>query len=230
MRAPISVIIPTLNAAQTLGPCLLSLSEALTNGLLTEVIFADGGSNDDTAQIAEEVGAVFLPSSKGRGTQMAEATRHAKGEWFLFLHADSVLENGWVRVAQNHLGHTDKAAYFRLRFDDTSLPAKIVAKWANLRARMFSLPYGDQGLLISRKLYDEIGGYPNIPLMEDVAITRKLRGKLRALPIDITTRADKYQRDGWWRRGFTNFRILVRYLSGTDPEKLADEYYARKIT
>lgn len=228
MRAPISVIIPTLNSAETLGPCLLSLSEALTNGLLTEVIFADGGSSDDTAQIAEEVGAVFLPSATGRGTQMAKAADHAKGEWLLFLHADSVLESGWVSVAQNHLGHTDKAGYFRLKFDDTTLPARIVAGWANLRARVFGLPYGDQGLLISRKLYNEVGGYPNIPLMEDVAIARKLRGKLRALPIDITTSADKYQRDGWWRRGFANFRILVRYLGGTDPEKLAKKYYAKR--
>lgn len=228
MRAPISVIIPTLNAAQTLGPCLLSLSEALTNGLLTEVIFADGGSSDDTAQIAEEVGAVVSPSPKGRGTQMAAAADQAKGEWFLFLHADSVLENGWVRVAQNHLTHPDKAGYFHLKFDDNSLPAQLVAGWANLRARIFGLPYGDQGLLISRKLYDEIGGYPSIPLMEDVAISRKLRGNLRALPIDITTRADKYQRDGWWRRSFANFRILLRYLAGADPEKLADEYYAKQ--
>lgn len=228
MRAPISVIIPTLNAAETLGPCLLSLSEALSGGLLAEVIFADGGSSDDTAGIAEEVGAVFLPTDSGRGTQMAKAAESAKGEWFLFLHADSVLESGWVTAAQNHLSRKDTAAYFRLTFDEDTFAARTVARWANLRAGLFGLPYGDQGLLISRGLYNQIGGYQKIPLMEDVAIARKLRGKLREVSIDITTSADKYRRDGWWRRSFANFRILLRYLSGTDPEKLAREYYEQQ--
>ena len=224
MRAPVSVILPTLNAAPTLGPTLAALGEALTEGLIREVIFADGGSNDDTAQIAEEVGASFLPCPRGRGMQMAAAARQAQGRWLLFLHADSILQTGWSGTVADHLRHPDKAGYFRLAFDETTLPARSVAGWANLRARMFGLPYGDQGVLISRRLYDETGGYDDIPLMEDVALARKLRGKWRALPVRITTSAEKYRRDGWIRRSFKNAGLVLRYRLGADPRKLAREY------
>lgn len=224
MPAPISVIIPTLNAAERLGPCLSALSDALTEGLLTEVIFADGGSDDDTSLIAEEVGAVFLSTSKGRGSQMSEAVVNARGEWLLFLHADSVLEKGWTDGVAKRLSQKSTAGYFRLRFDNTTLPAKIVARWANFRARVFHLPYGDQGLLISRKLYDEIGGFPDIPLMEDVAIAKKLGKRLAPINITITTSAEKYVAQGWFKRSTKNFAILVRYKLGADPAKLAKEY------
>ena len=224
MQAPISVIIPTLNAASRLGPCLGALSDALSEGLLTEVIFADGGSEDDTSLIAEEVGAVFLPTRKGRGSQMAEAAVIARGEWFLFLHADSVLGNGWTDIVAARLAQKTKAGYFHLRFDSTALPAKTVAKWANFRAKIFHLPYGDQGLLISRKLYEEIGGFPDIPLMEDVAIAKKLGKCLTPINIPITTSAEKYIAQGWTKRSFRNFGILLRYKFGADPVKLAQEY------
>lgn len=224
MPAPISVIIPTLNAAERLGPCLSALSDALTEGLLTEVIFADGGSDDDTSLIAEEVGAVFLSTSKGRGNQMGEAAVNARGEWLLFLHADSVLEKGWTDSVATRLNQKSTAGYFRLGFDSTTLPAGIVARWANFRARVFHLPYGDQGLLISRKLYDEIGGFPDIPLMEDVAIAKKLGKRLTPINITITTSAEKYIAQGWFKRSTRNFGILVRYKLGADPVTLAKEY------
>lgn len=224
MQAPISVIIPTLNAAERLGPCLGALSDALTQGLLTEVIFADGGSSDDTSLIAEEVGAVFLSTRQGRGSQMGEAAAVARGEWLLFLHADSVLETGWTDVIVTCLREKNTAGYFRLRFDSNALPAKIVARWANFRAKVFHLPYGDQGLLISRKLYDEIGGFPDIPLMEDVEIAKKLGKRLAPINITITTSAEKYIAQGWLKRSMRNFWILMRYKFGANPVDLAKNY------
>lgn len=225
MPAPISVIIPTLNSAPQLQRCLGALGEGILDGLLAEVIFADGGSADDTVQIAEDVGATFLSTPVGRGNQMAAAARIARGEWMLFLHSDSVLGRNWQDAVIRHLTKPEKAAYFKLRFDEATFPAKTVAGWANFRARRFGLPYGDQGLLISQRLYKRIEGFPEIPLMEDVAIAKKLRGNLTALPAHIETSAEKYRQDGWINRSFKNFSVLSRYLAGTDPTKLAEKYY-----
>ncbi len=224
MPAPITVIIPTLNSAPQLQRCLGALGEGIMDGLLAEVIFADGGSNDDTKLIAEEVGATFLSTPNGRGNQMAAAARIARGDWLLFLHSDSVLGRDWQTAVTRHLSNTDQAAYFKLRFDETTFPAKMVAGWANFRSRWFGLPYGDQGLLISQRLYNRIGGFAEIPLMEDVLIAKSLRGKLIALPASIETSADKYRQDGWIKRSFINFSVLLRYLTGTDPAKLAAKY------
>jgi rSAM/selenodomain-associated transferase 2 len=225
MSAPISVIIPTLNSAPQLQRCLGALGEGIMNGLLAEVIFADGGSSDDTEQIAEEVGATFLSTTKGRGNQMAAAARVARGEWLLFLHSDSVLGHDWQTAVIRHLPNSEKAGYFKLRFDETTFPARTVAGWANFRSRWLGLPYGDQGLLISQRLYNRIGGFAEIPLMEDVAIAKKLRGKFAALPASIETSADKYRQDGWLKRSFMNFGMVSRYLTGTDPTMLAAKYY-----
>ncbi len=195
------------------------------DGLLAEVIFADGGSSDDTEQIAEEVGATFLSTPAGRGNQMAAAAHVARGEWLLFLHSDSVLGHDWQTAVIQHLSNPEQAAYFKLRFDETTFPARTVAGWANFRSGWLGLPYGDQGLLINQRLYKRIDGFPDIPLMEDVVIAKKLRGKLTALPAFIETSADKYRQDGWVKRSFMNFGVLLRYRTGTDPTKLAAKYY-----
>ena len=113
------------------------------------------------------------------------------------------------------------AGYFQLRFDKGG---HLVARWANLRSRLFGLPYGDQGLLISRNLYDAIGGYADIPLMEDVTLARALKGKLHPLDAIATTSSAKYQRRGWMRQGTRNLLTLARFLCGADVEKLAAAY------
>jgi len=223
MRAPISVIIPTLNAAPDLGPLLACLGEALAAGLIAEVIFSDGGSDDDIEQIADLAGAVLIRGAAGRGGQLAAGATVAKGQWLLFLHADSQLSPGWTEAARHHLGDPETAAYFQLAFDLDGFAPRCVAAWANLRSRLLNLPYGDQGLLISRALYDATGGYPAIPLMEDVALARHLP-KMRGLSARITTSARRYQAQGWLRRGGRNLWILARYFAGVDPEKLARAY------
>lgn len=225
MSAPLSVIIPTLNAAHTLPACLAAIGDALFDGLIAEVIFADGGSDDDTAKIADAVGARVLRAPKGRGQQLSAGVAAARGNWLLIVHADSVLGQGWAQAAQNHIEeHADKAAYFRLAFASDRVMARITAGWGNLRARLFGLPFGDQGLLISRAVYQQVGGYPAIPLMEDVAIARSLRGRLRALPVRITTAPDRYEADGWVRRGAHNLGLQARYFLGASPSSLAERY------
>ena len=224
MRAPISVIIPTLDCAASLGPTLACAFDGMMAGLVGEVVLADGGSTDGIAEVARETGARLVSGPRGRGAQLAAGAEAATGDWFLFLHADTTLSPGWQDTLRSHITTQGTAAHFRLRFDDPGAPARLVAGWANLRSRLFSLPYGDQGLLISRALYTSIGGYPAIPLMEDVAIARALRGQLTALPVTATTSAAKYHRDGWTRRGTRNLWLLTRYLLGADPEALARAY------
>lgn len=223
MRAKLSVVIPTLNAQAGLERCLPSLTEGLTAGLIRDLVISDGGSADATARIAEAAGATFVTGPPSRGGQLRRGASAAGGEWLLFLHADTVLPAGWAEAVAAHLP-SGRPAHFRLRFDRAGAAARCVAGWANLRARLFCLPYGDQGLLITRQEHDAVGGYRDIPLMEDVAMARALGRRLVVLPATLTTSADKYVRDGWLRRGGRNFGLLARYLMGADPAALARRY------
>lgn len=227
MRAPVSVVIPTLNAQSQLGYVLSSLGEGLSAGLLREVIVADGGSTDDTRALVEAAGAVWLDAPEGRGAQLRAGCAAAQGDWLLILHADTDLADGWSTAAAAHLRHPGKAGYFRLAFRAQGMAPRLVAGWANLRARWFGLPYGDQGVLVSRALYDAVGGFAPIPLMEDVAMARALKGRWVGLPALVETGADRYERDGWFRRGAHNLGTLARYFLGVAPERLAARYHRR---
>jgi rSAM/selenodomain-associated transferase 2 len=225
MSAPVSVIIPTLNAADRLGPTLGAIAEALFEGLIREVILTDGGSNDAIAEVAEASGARLITSPAGRGSQLIAGAVAARGDWFLFLHADTVLQEGWIEAMRSHVSlGPGNAGYFRLRFNSAHPLARLFETWANLRSRMAGLPYGDQGLLIHRALYTRVGGYPAIPLMEDVALARRLSGKLRGLDAVALTSAERYEADGWLTRGWRNLTTLMLYLMGRPPEELAKRY------
>lgn len=223
MRAALSVIIPTLNAQDGLAVSLSSLGEGLEAGLIRELVISDGGSTDATLHIAEEAGAVVVQGTASRGGQLRRGAEAAGGAWLLFLHADTVLPPGWPELVKAQM-NSGRPAAFRLRFDSVGVMAGLVAGWANLRSRAFGLPYGDQGLLISRGDHDAVGGFPDIPLMEDVAMARALRGRLDLMPGCVTTSAARYRREGWLRRGARNLLTLLRYLAGADPKDLARQY------
>lgn len=226
MPAPLSVIIPTLNSAPSLGPTVRALFEGVQTGLVRELIISDGGSNDEITQIAKELGAHLISGPPGRGNQLARGAAVAKGEWLLFLHADTHLKTPWVKEVYHHIANFPQlAAYFRLEFRAKGLAPKLVAIWANFRSRWLGLPYGDQGLLISRAVYDNCGGYPDIPLMEDVAMAQALSKQICQLDAVAQTSAAKYLHDGWIRRGSRNFGILLRYKLGADSVDLAKRYY-----
>ena len=223
MPAKLSVIMPTLNAEDGLARSLPALAEGLTTGLIRDLVISDGGSEDGTERIAEAAGAKLVTGPASRGGQLRRGAEAATGEWLFFLHADTVLPPGWTDAVGAHLT-TNRPAWCPMRFDHGGLPARVVAGWANLRARAFALPYGDQGLLISRADYDRVGGFLDQPLMEDVAMARALGRRLMPLPVTVTTSAARYLRDGWLRRGARNLGLLTRYLAGADPEKLAGKY------
>jgi len=226
VRARISIVIPTLEAAPALPACLGALLEGVPAGLVREVIVSDGGSTDATRAIAEAAGAVIVTGPPSRGGQLRRGAAAAQGDWLLFLHADTVLPAGWSGAVRARMGAGGPAA-FRLGFDAAGLAPRLVAGWANLRTRALNLPYGDQALLIPRAAYDAAGGYPDIPLMEDVALARALRRQgqgVALLSLRVTTSAARYRREGWLRRGARNLWCLAQYLGGADPERIAARY------
>ena len=165
--------------------------------------------------------------SKGRAAQLRHGAEHARGDWLLFLHADTALSRDWAERAKSHIAdRPDEAAAFTLAYRSDHPMAKTVARRANWRARSLGLPYGDQGLLLSRKLYSEVGGYPDTPFMEDVKIVRALGKKRRIniLSAEARTDAEKYDRDGWRKRSWRNAILVTRYFLGASPEKLAKSY------
>ena len=223
MRAPISVVIPTLNAEQSLPETLRSLVEGLEAGLIRELIISDGGSEDASGAIAQAWGAEVITGPPSRGGQLRRGCAAARGEWLLVLHADTQLSEGWSKTVLPHLASSQTAGWFRLRFDGGGWPGRLVAGWANLRSRA-GLPYGDQGLLLPRALYEHVGGFDDVPLMEDVRIARALKGHLQGLDAFAITSAAKYHQQGWLRRGSRNLLTLIRYFLGRDVEALARSY------
>lgn len=227
----ISVIVPTLNAEQDLAACLTALVPAAMDGFVKEVIISDGGSTDQTLAIADDAGARIIHCGRGRGQQLREGASDPKGDWLLFIHADTVLEEGWEHEVFRHIrlietgDQPDRAAAFRFSLDDDGLLAAYLGAAVALRCWALRLPYGDQGLLISRKLYDEIGGFKPIALMEDVDLVRRLgRKRLKILRAKAVTSAKRYRHDGYLKRMMSNAACLGLYYLRVPPHVLARIY------
>jgi len=222
MSAPISIVIPTLDSARTLPATLLSLMEGLDEGLICEVVVSDGVSKDATQSIAEAWGAEVVEGPPSRGGQLRRGVALSRGVWVLILHSDTVLQAGWALEIQQRMDRRPQC--FSLAFNASGIAARLVAAWANLRTDLLGLPYGDQGLLLRRIDYDEAGGYPDQPLMEDVALVWALSPRVRRMQSHAFTGAEKYQQQGWMRRGGRNLILLAKYLAGVKPEDLARAY------
>lgn len=221
----ISVVIPTLNAASELPTTLAALAGSR---LVRETIVADGGSTDGTTSIACAAGANIIAAPRGRGVQLAAGAAAATSDWLLFLHADCRPAAGWESAVAKFVAMMDaplRAGYFELALDDASPAARRLERIVAWRCRALALPYGDQGLLIARALYDAIGGFSPIPLMEDVDLVRRLgRRRLAPLGTDILASARRYRKDGYLRRPLRNLLCLSLYFGGVAPGRIARIY------
>lgn len=220
----ISVVIPALNAAAGVARAI----ESAAGDPVAEIIVSDGGSADETVSIAEAAGARVLNGPKGRGVQLRRGAEAASSEWMLFLHADTVLSPSWRAEAGNFIAipsNIDRAGAFGFRLDSRTPQACRIERLVAWRCRRLGLPYGDQGLLISRRLYEECGGFEAVPLMEDVALVRRIgRRRLHMFDATATTSAARYERDGWWRRPARNLTCLSLYMIGVPPRLIARLY------
>lgn len=221
-RPDVSVIIPTLNAARHL-PETLSACRGVA-----ETLVVDGGSTDETVAIASGMGARVVASDRGRGAQLHKGATEARGPWLLFLHADTVLTGDWLRDVEGFTGQAAnrlRVAAFRFGLDDSSASARRLERIVAWRVRHLGLPYGDQGLLIHRDLYQRLGGYRAWPLMEDVDLVRRAgRRRLTVLSSVARTSAERWRHEGWWRRSVRNLGCLALYFLGVSPRAIARLY------
>ncbi len=221
----IGVVIPTLDEEQRL-PGLLSDLRCLGRAVPLDIVVADGGSSDATAAATAQGGARMLVTSRGRAHQLNAGAAVARGEWLLFLHADSRLPAAARRallaalVDEPDLG----AAVFRFAIDLPGPWKRFIEVGQALRQRLYRLPYGDQGLLIRRELFQAVGGYADLPILEDVALIRTLRRRgvaIRTLPAALVTSGRRYRAHGVLRTWLLNVALITLYVIGVPPRRLA---------
>ena len=220
----LDVIIPVLNGGARLAETLEALPP------VHQVIVVDGGSTDGSDAVAAAHDAQVLSSAPGRGQQLALGAEAAAAPWRLFLHADTRLDvAAWSALAA-YIARPDagsRAAVFRLRLDDPAWQARVLELGVRLRVTALALPFGDQGLLIHRDLYDAVGGFAPLPLMEDVDLVRRLgRRRLHLLDGVAVTSAERWRRRGWICQTARNLRCLALYFLGVAPTRIA-RLYAR---
>ena len=221
---PVSIIVPTLNEERSIDRLLDDVSLL---GVPHEVIVVDGGSTDDTVAVATGRGARVLRAPRGRGAQLAAGARAASAPVLCFLHADVRLGADARReLAELARARPAGAFAFRFRIDAPGWRYRLIELGARLRTRIFRLPYGDQGLVVSRADYEAAGGYRDLPLMEDVALADALRRvtTVRSLRSELPVSARRWEREGAFTRTLRNWRIVVAYRLGASPQQLASLY------
>jgi len=208
-----SVIIPVRNEAENLAAILPEL--LAIPGI--EVLVADGGSSDNTVAVAESLGAIVLSGSPCRAMQMNNGARAARSDVLLFLHGDTRLEQGFVGRIREVLQQKGVAAgAFRLKIDGRGYGLRIIEWLANLRSRLWQMPYGDQGIFVRADVFFSVGGFPSLPIMEDFELIRRLKhkGRIRILPLAAVTSPRRWMKLGIIRTTIINQAIIAGYLLG----------------
>ena len=226
MSPDISVVIPALNEAKSIGPAVASTR----NHEGIECIVVDGGSQDNTPRVAQSSGATVLHSPPGRARQMNAGAEAARGEFLVFLHADTRLPGDFAHHVRRILTTPGKVAgAFELKIDGSGLRLRIIERLANWRSRYLEMPYGDQAIFLRIKLFHQFGGFPELPIMEDFQLVRQLRrqGQIVIAPAAALTSPRRWQEVGSWQVTLINQAVILGFLLGVDPVRLA-RWYGQK--
>lgn len=224
MRPALCIVVPVLDEAPTLAPRLQALQTYRQRG--ARVVVVDGGSQDDTLEIARQHADLALLAPRGRAAQMNAGAAACPADVLLFLHADTVLpDNADALVRRATLGPFFWGR-FDVRIDSPRPPLRVVSTMMNLRSRWTGIATGDQALFVRHDLFRQVGGFPELPLMEDIAISRALKrhGPPACLRERVTTSARRWERHGVWRTIFLMWRLRAAYFFGADPRQLAIQY------
>lgn len=224
LNPQLSIVIPTLNEAANIGLCLQALQPYRKR---CEIIVADGGSNDATLALAERLADKIVHAPRGRARQMNAGANAAQGEWLLFLHADTFLPDNALELMQQGIAQGAQWGRFDVRLDGKHPMLQVVAFMMNLRSRLTGIATGDQGIFMTRQAFQAVGGFPCIALMEDIAVSKKLKklGKPHCIAHEIVTSARRWERYGVWRTILLMWRLRLRYFFGAHPDHLAQRYY-----
>jgi rSAM/selenodomain-associated transferase 2 len=222
----LSIVVPALDEADNLAELLPALAAGCPDA---EVLVVDGGSGDDTAAVAAGFpGVRLLRSPRGRARQMNAGAAAARAPALLFLHADTRLPAGAAAAIAGALGPAEVVGgRFDVRFDNPAWPFRLIAALMNARSRLTGICTGDQAIFVRRAAFEAVGGYPALPLMEDIELTRRLKrqGRLACLRLRVTTSARKWEREGVWRTIGLMWTLRLLYFLGVGPERLHRWYY-----
>ena len=219
----LSIVMPVRNEAAGIVQALLPLQE-LRSAL--ELIVVDGQSQDATRLLAQPLTDQLLESSPGRARQMNTGAAAAQGDWLLFLHADTRLPDGFISLLQEAQDSGADWGRFDVQLEPSSALLRLVARMINLRSRLTGVCTGDQALFLRRRLFEQLGGYAEIPLMEDVELSKRLRRVSRPFCIatPLTTSSRRWQQHGTLRTILLMWRLRLLYWLGVAPERLAESY------
>ncbi|HYR73856.1 MAG TPA: TIGR04283 family arsenosugar biosynthesis glycosyltransferase [Candidatus Acidoferrum sp.] len=222
----LAIVIPALNEAANLSRLLPDLARGCPGA---DIVVVDGGSGDDTAAVVARLpGPWLLESARGRAVQMNHGAREAGGDTLLFLHADTRLPDGAARAIEQALAEPGVVGgRFDVRFDNERPLFRVIAWFMNTRSRASGICTGDQAIFVRRADFEAVGGYPEIPLMEDIELSRRLkrRGNLRALRLRVTTSARKWEREGPLRTMGLMWALRFLHFCGVAPTRLHRWYY-----
>lgn len=225
----VSIVVPVLNEIETLPELLRHLSRlGKSNAIHYDIVLVDGGSHDGTVQAATQAGFRVVSSPKGRARQMNAGASATRGDILLFLHADTRLPQNALEQVHSALGQADQASWgrFNVRITGDAFMLKIVARMMNLRSRITGIATGDQAMFIHRSLFDEVGGFPDLPLMEDIELSSSLRRIQHpvCLRSKVITSGRRWIDNGVWKTIVLMWQLRWAYWRGVPAEQLAERY------